>query len=177
MGAQERRVAPPTCVCQALLIAMVQYEICVKNRKQQILLFNVEATNTIKDLKKSIEEKTGVNQGEQQPLYFNGLELTDEEATLLEYGVVPDDCPGGPIVMLGTSAWVPFYVNVFLPDGRRHNVLVTITTTVGQLKGRITTEMGVPYLMQKLIVDGKELQNDLLSMGDLEVPPNCKVVL
>merc|ERR1711918_8221 len=155
---------------------MAPYEVCIKNRKQQIILLQAEELETIGDLKKKIQEKTGVPVADQQPLYFDGGELNDESAMLLELNIVADDCPGGPIVTMGSSAWAPFTVCLKLPGGKTVKELVSIDTTVGQLKGKITTDFGIPYLMIKLYMEGTELK-DLKTLGDMDVPPGCKLEL
>lgn len=51
-----------------------------------------------------------------------------------------------------------FTVTCVLPDGFVHKDLLTSAMTVAQLKGRITSEVGIPYLCMKLYLDGIELQ-------------------
>lgn len=92
-------------------------------------------------------------------LFFNGVELLDEEATLLEYDVVPDDCPGGPVVHLGGSPFGSFDLQCLLPNGRLLKEQVTLETTVAQLKGRICSETGMPFLCMKLHVGAVELRD------------------
>ncbi|CAE7727574.1 unnamed protein product [Symbiodinium sp. CCMP2456] len=130
------------------------YEICVKNRQQNILLLTVEETDTIHDLKQDVKARVG---DAEEPLFFNGVELLDEEATLLEYNIVPDECPGGPIVHLGGCA--AFDLECELPSGRQLRESVTGDTTVAQLKGRITSEAGIPYLCMKLLAGDLELRD------------------
>mmetsp|Transcript_69421 Transcript_69421/g.162582 ORF Transcript_69421/g.162582 Transcript_69421/m.162582 type:complete len:161 (-) Transcript_69421:58-540(-) len=130
------------------------YEICVKNRQQNILLLTVEETDTIHDLKQDVKARVGEAE---EPLFFNGVELLDEEATLLEYNIVPDECPGGPIVHLGGCA--AFDLECELPSGRQIRESVTGDTTVAQLKGRITSEAGIPYLCMKLLAGDLELRD------------------
>lgn len=132
--------------------------------------------DSLEALKKKIAEKTGVPVGDQQPLYFNGAELTDDNGSLLEYDILPDGCPGGPIVTMGSTAWDPFYLKVKLPSGRTYKAYVTMTTTVGQLKGAITTDCGIPYLVQKLYLDEMQLQ-DRFTLADYVVPADAKVDL
>ncbi|CAE7379574.1 RUB2 [Symbiodinium pilosum] len=129
------------------------YEICVKSRQQRILLLTVEETDKIRDLKQDVKAKVE----EDEPLYFNGLELADEEATLLEYNIVPDECPGGPVLHLGGCT--TFDIECELPTGRQLKEHVTNDTTVAQLKGRITSEAGIPYLCMKLLDGNLELRD------------------
>merc|ERR1711879_37098 len=106
----------------------------------------------------------------------NGQEMNDEGAMLLELDIVPDDCPGGPIVNMGSSAWAPFDVFINLPGGKTIKEHVNIDTTVGQLKGKITTDYGIPYLMMKLYYGESQLK-DYKTLGDLDVPAGCKIML
>merc|ERR1712032_1645039 len=112
----------------------------------------------------------------QQPLYFNGVEMGDESATLAEYSVTPDDFPGGPIVQLGRSPYCPYDVYVELPDGRAHKVWVNADTSVAQLKGQVSGELGIPYLMMDLSCGGEELR-DRYKLGEYNVSPNAKIAL
>merc|ERR1712232_357269 len=102
------------------------------------ILLQVEELERVADLKKKIQEKTGVPVADQQSLYFEGAELNDDAAMLLELNIVADDCPGGPIVTMGSCAWVPFTVSIKLPGGKTVKELVSMDTSVGQLKGKIT---------------------------------------
>merc|ERR1711937_820320 len=95
---------------------------------------------------------------------------------LLELNIVKDDCPGGPIVTMGSSVWAPFTVYIKMPGGKTVKELVSLDTTVGQLKGKITTDFGIPYLMMKLFMDNTELK-DKKTLGDHDVPPASKLNL
>merc|ERR1719356_629787 len=105
--------------------------------------------DTVGELKKKIREKTGLSA--LPPLFVSGRELSDDAASLLEYDVVPDACPGGPVVSLGGTPWAPFKVRVQLPNGRLLQESVGLETTIAQLKGRITAQVGIPYLTMKLL--------------------------
>mmetsp|Transcript_53855 Transcript_53855/g.138729 ORF Transcript_53855/g.138729 Transcript_53855/m.138729 type:complete len:168 (-) Transcript_53855:78-581(-) len=152
------------------------YELCVKNRKQQILLFDVEEMDTIASLKKKIQDKTGTSVADQQPLYFNAKELSDDNASLLEYDIVPDDCPGGPIVALGGTEWCPFTVRIELPNGRTLKEMVTNDSTAGQLKGRLTAAVGIPYLAMKLFHQSAEIK-ERSKLGECGVLPDSTIRL
>eukprot|EP00443_Scrippsiella_acuminata_P040234 CAMPEP_0115234110 /NCGR_PEP_ID=MMETSP0270-20121206/34622_1 /TAXON_ID=71861 /ORGANISM="Scrippsiella trochoidea, Strain CCMP3099" /LENGTH=167 /DNA_ID=CAMNT_0002648843 /DNA_START=113 /DNA_END=616 /DNA_ORIENTATION=- len=133
------------------------FELSVKSRQQQILIFDVEEVDTIGALKRKIRDKVG--SGGMQPLFFKGVELADDDASLLEYDIVPDDCPGGPVIALGSGPSDSFCVAIELPGGRVHEEMVTGETTVAQLKGRITSQVGIPYLAIKLFVGDAQLKD------------------
>ncbi|CAJ1351065.1 unnamed protein product [Effrenium voratum] len=134
------------------------YDLCIKNSQQQILVVTVEETDSIRELKQDLKARLAAEANE--PLFFNGVELADEDATLLEYNVVPDDCPGGPVVHMGTCP-CSFDLECRLPGGGHIKEHVTGDTTVAQLKGRITSEVGIPYLCMKLFAGTKELRDPL----------------
>ena len=50
------------------------YELCVKGRQQNVLLITVEETDSVADLKRDIKARIEAD----EPLYFNGVELSDE---------------------------------------------------------------------------------------------------
>eukprot|EP00931_Biecheleriopsis_adriatica_P095523 TRINITY_DN6911_c0_g2_i1.p2 TRINITY_DN6911_c0_g2~~TRINITY_DN6911_c0_g2_i1.p2 ORF type:complete len:166 (-),score=27.88 TRINITY_DN6911_c0_g2_i1:9-506(-) len=146
------------------------YELCVKSQEQNILVLKVEESDTILDLKKSIESR--LEKSLEAPLYFNGAELADEDASLLEYNIVQDDCPGGPVVNLGASPWDSFDVECKLPSGGSLKERITCETTVAQLKGRITSQAGIPYLCMKLFAGDVELR-DCLQFAHYRLPSSC----
>eukprot|EP00440_Ansanella_granifera_P000014 gb/GFBE01000015.1/.p1 GENE.gb/GFBE01000015.1/~~gb/GFBE01000015.1/.p1 ORF type:complete len:166 (+),score=35.51 gb/GFBE01000015.1/:1-498(+) len=148
------------------------FELCIKSRQQNILVLKVEETDTILDIKKSI--KSRLEEAVEDPLYFNGVELTDEDATLLEYNIVQDECPGGPIVHLGRPANVAFNVECKLPSGQPLKECVTRETTVAQLKGRITCEAGIPFLMMKLFSGDVELR-DAMPLAHYGIPGSSAI--
>jgi len=152
------------------------YEICVKTRAQQIITFDVEETNTVGEVKKLLQDKTGTADYDQLPLYFNAKELTSEDATLVDLGIVTDGCPGGPILQLGRAAEDAFDVLVQLPDGGEHRVMVSPAFTVAQLKARLTQDLGIPFLMIKLYYDYVEL-TDSGTMLSYKLPAEAKVQL
>ena len=124
----------------AHLPEVMPYDLCIKNSQQNILVLTVEETDSIRDLKQDI--KARISDVQDEPLFFNGVELADEDATLLEYNILPDDCPGGPVVHLGRCQR-SFNLPCHLPSGGLIQEHVTPETTVGQLKGRITSEVGM----------------------------------
>ncbi|CAK9008170.1 unnamed protein product [Durusdinium trenchii] len=134
-------------------------DLCIKNRQQNILVITVEETDSIRDLRQEIKARVAAEADE--PLVFNGVELDDEDATLLEYNIVPDDCPGGPVLHLGGAPWRSFDLECQLPSGGHIKEHVTPETTVAQLKGRITSEVGIPYLCMKLFAGRVELRDPL----------------
>eukprot|EP00930_Biecheleria_cincta_P078924 TRINITY_DN66561_c0_g1_i1.p1 TRINITY_DN66561_c0_g1~~TRINITY_DN66561_c0_g1_i1.p1 ORF type:complete len:169 (-),score=47.12 TRINITY_DN66561_c0_g1_i1:8-514(-) len=148
------------------------YEICIKSREQNIMVLRVMETDTISEVLAKLKDKLG--ESVQQSLFFNGVELTDKEATLLEYNIVADDCPGGPVLNLGGSPWSDFDLECKLPNGSLLKECVTQETTVAQLKGRITSEAGIPYLCMKLFAQGSELR-DALTLAHYKLPGQCRV--
>ncbi|CAL1133617.1 unnamed protein product [Cladocopium goreaui] len=121
--------------------------------QQNVLIITVEETDSIREVKQDIKARVAEAD---EPLFYNGVELADEDATLLEYNIagsrVPDHCPGGPLIHLGGAPWRSFDLE---PEH------VTAETTVAQLKGRITSEVGIPYLCMKLFAGPVELRDPL----------------
>mmetsp|Transcript_12591 Transcript_12591/g.22240 ORF Transcript_12591/g.22240 Transcript_12591/m.22240 type:complete len:167 (+) Transcript_12591:73-573(+) len=146
------------------------FEICIKGRQQNITVVRVQEDDTVRMLKKAIQGRLGEKVTE--PIYFNGVELGDEDGILLEYGIVQDACPGGPVLHLGTSAAASFDLSCALPDGDILKEHVSFQTSVAQLKGRITSEVGIPYLCMKLFHDGTELR-DPMTLADYKLPADC----
>lgn len=129
-----------------------------RRHQQNILIITVEETDSIREVKQDIKARVAEAD---EPLFYNGVELADEDATLLEYNIVPDDCPGGPVIHLGGAPWKSFDLECRLPSGGHIKEHVTAETTVAQLKGRITSEVGIPYLCMKLFAGPVELRDPL----------------
>ena len=73
--------------------------------------------------------------------------------------MVPDGCPGGPVVYLGPAPYDSFQVPCCLPNGLVVKEQVTASTSVAQLKGRLCSETGLPYLCIRLYVGQEELKD------------------
>mmetsp|Transcript_63169 Transcript_63169/g.150621 ORF Transcript_63169/g.150621 Transcript_63169/m.150621 type:complete len:163 (-) Transcript_63169:42-530(-) len=152
------------------------FEVCVKARNGQLTVLDVDDSLTVGALKGKLQDFSGKAPAAQPKLYFNGVELGDTDKTLKDYGIVPDDCPGGPILTLGLSKADPFDVYVQLPSGGQHKAWVTCSTTVAQLKSLISEGVGIPYLMIQLLHNYKELK-DGKTLGELGVLPDAKLML
>eukprot|EP00933_Yihiella_yeosuensis_P083407 TRINITY_DN97621_c0_g1_i1.p1 TRINITY_DN97621_c0_g1~~TRINITY_DN97621_c0_g1_i1.p1 ORF type:complete len:182 (-),score=20.63 TRINITY_DN97621_c0_g1_i1:76-591(-) len=137
------------------------FELSIKNRQQQILKLPVKETSTIFEVKKKLQDLLDYPVEEQLPLYFNGSELADDNASLLEYSIVEDECPGGPVLTLGSSEKESFDLECQLPNGKSLKEHVSLETTIAQLKGRITSEAGIPYLCMKIFAERTELKDPM----------------
>lgn len=154
---------------------MSTYELCVKARNQSIIILSVTGGTLVSEVRLKIAENSGVVVERQPDLFFQGVLLPDDK-TLEQCGVVPDGCPGGPIVTMGWTRTDPFYVHVKFPDGTLFRAFVTCNSTVAQLRAQITKEAGVPYLMQKLYSDDMEL-NEFLTLEECNIEPNATLFL
>mmetsp|Transcript_14348 Transcript_14348/g.26371 ORF Transcript_14348/g.26371 Transcript_14348/m.26371 type:complete len:163 (-) Transcript_14348:44-532(-) len=154
----------------------MQFELCVKARNAQLTALDVDESLTIGALKGKLQDFSGKAPAAQPKLYFNGVELADSERSLKDYGILPDGCPGGPIVSLGMSKADPFHVYVQLPGGGQHKAWVTFSTTVAQLKVLVSEGAGIPYLMIQLLHGYKEL-TDAKTLDELGILPETKLLL
>lgn len=148
---------------------MPEFELCVKTRTLQILLFQVDENWTIIQLKQEIETRTNTST-DKFDLFRDTVQLTDEDATLGSLGILPDGCPGGPILTMSRTPYDPYDIVLQKPNGGLHTMYVSKVMSVGQLRAAVCDDLGLPYLMTKLYKNGEELK-ERKKLEDYDVGP------
>ncbi|XP_029916531.1 ubiquitin-like protein ISG15 [Myripristis murdjan] len=121
---------------------------------------SVQPDTTVQSLKVLIHQLLRVPPGEQRLLYENGqkISLSDDSKTLTSYGLRA----GSKVWVLRTEASV---FQVFLKNEKgqisTHNI--TAAETVDDFKKKVKAREGVPVDQQRLIYEGRQMDNGKLT--------------
>lgn len=120
----------------------------------------VQPDDTVGGLKKLIQEKTGEPVSRQKLVFVNGqrIDLSDDRQTIRSYGLQS----GSRVSLLLTQ---PAPIEVFLKNdrGRTSTYEIKPDETVRNFKARVEQREGVPVSQQRLIIQGREMGDGLLS--------------
>ena len=120
----------------------------------------VDPTNKLIDIKKELEEESGLPANNQK-LFMNGEELADDNKTAEDYGI-----EAGSELDLEPKR---IKVSVETPDGKKHEVEIKPSDTTDDLKDKIAEQTGMPPEQQVLKFNGKELPNDASTVKDMGI--------
>ena len=136
---------------QLLLKSRQDIMIFVKTLTGEIIILEVEASDTIETVKSKIEEKEEISL-DLEKLIFHGKQLEDG-CTLSDYNIQNTD-----ELYLESDTSVQIFVKT--PTGKIIKLEVkTYDTTIEYTKYRIEDETGIPPDQQRLVFGGKELEN------------------
>ncbi|XP_029618957.1 ubiquitin-like protein ISG15 [Salmo trutta] len=116
----------------------------------------VQPHSTLGSLKSLIKQHFGVAMERQRLSGVNGnnISLSDDSKTLSDYGLHS----GSKLTLLITE---PTHIQVFLKNekGQTHTYEVVSGETVTQFKAKVQNKEGVPANQQRLIHEGKQLDD------------------
>ncbi|BHF79509.1 hypothetical protein SprV_0702262900 [Sparganum proliferum] len=125
-------------------------QIFVKNQKEKKITLDVEATDTVRELKEMIAESEDIPP-EEQRLIFAGRELEDE-STLWDYRIEK-----------GSTLHLMVDIQIFVMNLKNHTITLRVqrSNTIKEVKEMIENRDGIPIKEQRLIFGCKQLKDDL----------------
>ena len=128
-------------------------QIFLKTLTGRTMTLNVEANDTIEEVKRRITEKEGIPVGEQR-LIFGGKNL-ESERTIADYNIQKESTIH---LILRLRGGMQVFVKTL--TGRTMTIDVEATDSITSIKEKITNREGIPATEQRLIFGGKQLENE-----------------
>jgi ubiquitin C len=130
-------------------------QIFVKTLQGNTITLDVSQDDTIQSVKDKIQEKQGIPV-EQQRLIFNGKQLEDDK-TVNDYNI--EDMANIHLVLrLRGGAMRQIFVKTL--QGNSITLDVSQDDTIQSVKEKIQEKQGIPIEQQRLIFNGKQLEDD-----------------
>ena len=123
----------------------------------KMITLMVGTQDTVKIVKNKVQDKVGIPV-DQQGLIFAGKEL-DDECLLFEYGILNSSCLHLFRKLKSDMNTVSYEIFIKTPTGKTITLCVEASYTIKDVKTIIEDKERIPSDHQKLILDGKQLED------------------
>ncbi|XP_003386183.1 PREDICTED: polyubiquitin-C-like [Amphimedon queenslandica] len=143
--------------------------IYIRSVTGNIIVIEVLPTDTISDLKRMIEDKERISPTD-QTLFYAG-QLLDDASTLASYDI-PMESVLDLFIRSNPNPNMTIYVKTL--TGKTFELNVIYCNTIGNVKTKIEETGGIPCNQQKIIYDGRQLEDDYIE--DTLLPNKIKTL-
>ena len=148
--------------CRLILRREPQYQVFLRTLSGKTVALGVRGGDTVRHMKSVIYEKEGIPPN-QQKLLSGGRPLRDGKQ-LRDCDIHRDSIIN---LTLGLSGGMIVSVEIF--KGKKFELEVEVSDTIGSLKAKIHGQEGISPQQQRLIHGGKVLLDDKLTLGECNV--------
>jgi ubiquitin C len=146
------------------------YQIFVKNLLGKSVALDVQATDTVQDVKRKLQDREAIPAG-QQRLVFQTRELEDSR-TLADYNIQRDSNLGLVLRLIGGASYQIFVKTI---NGKHRALDMQATDTVKAVKQKLQDREGIPADQVRLVFSAKVLE-DNSTLADCNITENAVVI-